>query len=73
MAWSIFQSKQRRILRAIQLSRSCQIAVGDTISIHIVNVPPQTAETPDCNDDLERNAFEAAKAKYLELKSKYEP
>lgn len=49
------------------------IAVGDTISIHVVNVPPQTAEAPDSNDDLERNAFEAAKAKYLELRPKYEP
>lgn len=54
-------------------ARIPQIAIGDTITIHIVNVSPQTAETPDCNDDLERNAFEAAKAKYLELKSKYEP
>jgi hypothetical protein len=54
-------------------ARIPQIAVGDTISIHVVNVPPQTAEAPDCNNDLERNAFEAAKAKYLELKPKYEP
>jgi hypothetical protein len=50
-----------------------QIALGDTISIHVVDVPPHTAEAPDSNDDLERNAFEAAKAKYLELKPKYEP
>jgi hypothetical protein len=54
-------------------ARIPQIALGDTISVHIVNVPPQTAEAPDSNDDLERNAFEAAKAKYLELKPKYEP
>jgi beta-xylosidase len=54
-------------------ARIPQIAVGDTISVHVVNVPPQTAEAPDCNNDLERNAFEAAKAKYLELKPKYEP
>jgi hypothetical protein len=50
-----------------------KIAVGDTISIRIIDVPPQTAEAPDCNNELERNAFEAAKAKYLELKPKYEP
>jgi hypothetical protein len=50
-----------------------QIAVGDTISIHVVDVPPQAAEAPDCNNDLERNAFEAAKAKYLALKAKYDP
>jgi hypothetical protein len=49
------------------------IAVGDTISVRVVNVPAQTAEAPDSNDDLERNAFEAARAKYLELKAKYEP
>jgi hypothetical protein len=54
-------------------ARIPQIAIGDTIAIHIVNVPPQTAETPDCNDDLERNAFEAAKAKHLAIKPKYEP
>jgi hypothetical protein len=54
-------------------ARTPQIAVGDTITIHVVNVPPQTAEAPNCNNDLERNAFEAAKAKYLELKPKYEP
>jgi beta-xylosidase len=54
-------------------ARMPQIAVGDTISVHVVNVPPQTAEAPDSNNDLERNAFEAAKAKYLELKPKYEP
>jgi hypothetical protein len=50
-----------------------QIAVGDTLSVRVVNVTPDTAEAPDSNDDLERNAFEAAKAKYLELKPKYEP
>jgi hypothetical protein len=49
------------------------IAVGDTLSVRVVNVTPDTAEAPDSNDDLERNAFEAAKAKYLELKPKYEP
>jgi hypothetical protein len=54
-------------------TRIPKIALGDTISIHVVNVPPHTAEAPDSNDDLERNAFEAAKAKYLELKPKYEP
>lgn len=54
-------------------ARIPQIAVGDTISVRIVNVTPETAEAPDSNDDLERNAFEAAKAKYLELKPKYEP
>jgi hypothetical protein len=54
-------------------ARIPQIAIRDTISIHVVTVPPQTAEAPDCNNDLERNAFEAAKAKYLELKPKYEP
>ena len=50
-----------------------QIAVGDTVTIHVLNVSPQAADAPDSNDDLERNAFEAAKAKYLELKAKYEP
>jgi hypothetical protein len=54
-------------------TRIPQIAVGDTISIHVLNVPPQTADAPDCNNELERNTFEAAKAKYLELKPKYEP
>jgi len=54
-------------------ARIPQIDVGDTITIHVVNVLPQTAEAPDSNDDLGRNAFEAAKAKYLELKHKYEP
>jgi hypothetical protein len=49
------------------------IAVGDTISIRIVDVLPQTTDAPDCNNELERNTFEAAKAKYLELKPKYEP
>jgi hypothetical protein len=54
-------------------ARMPQIAVGDMISVHVLNVPPQTAEAPDSNNDLERNAFEAAKAKHLELKPKYEP
>jgi hypothetical protein len=54
-------------------TRIREIAVGDTISVHIVNVPPQTAEAPDTDNDLERNTFEAAKAKYLALKPKYEP
>jgi hypothetical protein len=54
-------------------TRIPKIAPGDAISIHVVNVPPHTAEAPDSNNDLERNAFEAAKAKYLELKPKYEP
>jgi hypothetical protein len=54
-------------------ARIPQIVVGDTISVRVVNVAPETAEAPDSNDDLERNAFEAAKAKYLELKPKYEP
>jgi hypothetical protein len=54
-------------------TRIPQIAIGDTISIHVVNVPLRSAEAPDTDNDLERNAFEAAKAKYLELKPKYEP
>jgi hypothetical protein len=37
-----------------------------------VNAPVHAADPPDAHDDLERNAFETAKAKYLELKPKYE-
>jgi hypothetical protein len=54
-------------------ARIPQIVVGDTISVRVVDVTPESVEAPDSDDDLERNAFEAAKAKYLQLKPRYEP
>jgi beta-xylosidase len=49
------------------------IEVGDTLSVRVVDVPPHATDAPDSDSDPERDAFHAAKAKYLQLKPKYEP